>query len=167
MFEPNFITFVAMNILLRKATKNDLPAVIELIKELAAYEKAAHEVKITLEELQKDGFGEYPLFWIILAEVDEKIVGMSFYYIRYSTWTGRNLYLEDIVVKESFRRFGIGQLLFEETIKAAKEMNVRQMMWQVLDWNEPALNFYKKFNAELDSEWINGKLRFEASPDPS
>lgn len=161
MFEPNFITFVAMNILLRKAAIDDLSSVIDLIKELAAYEKAAHEVKITLDELQKDGFGEHPLYWIILAEVDAQIVGMSFYYIRYSTWTGRNLYLEDIVVKEQYRRFGIGKMLFEETIKSAKEMNVRQMIWQVLDWNEPALNFYKKFNAELDSEWINGKLRFE------
>lgn len=161
MFEPNFITFVDMNTLLRKATINDLPAVIDLIKELAAYEKATHEVKITLEELQEDGFGEHPLYWIILAEVDAQIVGMSFYYIRYSTWTGRNLYLEDIVVKEQYRRFGIGGMLFEETIKAAKEMNVRQMIWQVLDWNEPALNFYKKYNAELDSEWINGKFRFE------
>lgn len=160
MFEPNFLTFADMNILLRKATIDDLPAVVELIKELAAYEKAAHEVKITLDELEKDGFGEHPLYWIILAEVDAQIVGMSFYYIRYSTWTGRNLYLEDIVVKEQYRRFGIGKLLFEETIKSAKEMNVRQMIWQVLDWNEPALNFYKKFNAELDPEWINGKLRF-------
>ena len=140
MFEPNFITFVAMNILLRKATIDDLSSVIDLIKELAAYEKAAHEVKITLDELQKDGFGEHPLYWIILAEVDAQIVGMSFYYIRYSTWTGRNLYLEDIVVKEQYRRFGIGKMLFEETIKAAKEMKVRQMIWQVLDWNEPALN---------------------------
>jgi GNAT superfamily N-acetyltransferase len=160
MFEPNFITFANMNILLRKATIDDLPAVIELIKELATYEKAAHEVKITLDELEKDGFGEHPLYWIILAEVNAQTVGMSFYYIRYSTWTGRNLYLEDIVVKEQYRRFGIGKLLFEETIKSAKEMNVRQMIWQVLDWNEPALSFYKKFNAELDSEWINGKLRF-------
>ncbi len=90
-----------------------------------------------------------------------KIVGMSFYYIRYSTWTGKNLYLEDIVVKEEFRGNSIGKLLFEETIKEAKKMKVRQMMWQVLDWNEPAIRFYKKFDAELDAEWINGKLRFE------
>ncbi|MBI2280152.1 MAG: GNAT family N-acetyltransferase [Bacteroidetes bacterium] len=148
-----------MEILLRKATINDLSAVVELIKELADYEKAAHEVKITTEELERDGFGEHPLYWIILAEADAKIVGMSFYYIRYSTWTGRNLYLEDIIVKEAYRGNSIGKLLFEETIKEAKKMKVRQMIWQVLDWNEPALNFYKKFNAELDSEWINGKLR--------
>ena len=149
-----------MNIKLRKASKEDLPEVISLIKELAEYERAAHEVKITLEELIQDGFGEHPLYWIVLAEIDGKIVGMSFYYIRYSTWTGRNLYLEDIVVKEQYRGHGVGKLLFEETINIAKEMKVRQMIWQVLDWNEPAINFYKKYNAELDGEWINGKLRF-------
>ena len=148
-----------MNISIRKAIINDLPEVLALVKELAIYEKAAHEVKITIGELEKDGFGEHPLFWIILAEVDTKIVGMSFYYIRYSTWTGRNLYLEDIIVKEAYRGNSIGKLLFEETINEAKKLNVRQMMWQVLDWNEPALNFYKKFNAELDPEWVNGKLR--------
>lgn len=151
--------YLHMHISIRKATINDLPEVLALVKELAIYEKAAHEVKITIGELEKDGFGEHPLFWIILAEVDAKIVGMSFYYIRYSTWTGRNLYLEDIIVKEAFRGNCIGKLLFEETINEAKKLNVRQMMWQVLDWNEPALNFYKKFNAELDSEWVNGKLR--------
>lgn len=150
-----------MKISLRKAVKNDLPAVIGLIKELAEYEKALHEVKITLKELEKDGFGENPLYWIILAEVEKEIVGMSFYYIRYSTWTGRNLYLEDIIVKENYRGNKIGEQLFEETIKEAKRMGVRQMMWQVLDWNEPAIRFYKKFDAELDPEWINGKLRFE------
>lgn len=149
-----------MKISIRKATKNDLSAIFDLIKELAAFEKATQEVKITLKELEEDGFGKHPLYWVILAEVDAKIVGMSFYYIRYSTWTGKNLYLEDIIVKEEFRGNNIGKLLFEETIKDAKEMNVRQMMWQVLDWNEPAIRFYKKFNAELDSEWINGKLRF-------
>lgn len=150
-----------MNIAIRNATKNDLPAVIDLIKELADFEKALHEVTISLNELEKDGFGENPLFWIILAEVDSVIVGMSFYYIRYSTWTGRNLYLEDIIVKEDFRGNNIGKMLFEETIKEAKKMKVKQMMWQVLDWNEPAIRFYKKFDAELDPEWINGKLRFE------
>lgn len=149
-----------MKINTRKAEKSDLPAVIDLIKELASYEKASHEVKITLEELEQDGFGNHPLYWIILAEINQNIVGMSFYYIRYSTWTGKNIYLEDIVVKEEYRGKGIGKLLFEETIKEAKRLKVRQMIWQVLDWNEPAINFYKKFNAELDDEWINGKLRF-------
>lgn len=150
-----------MDFTIRKATKEDLPEVLALVTELAIYEKAGHEVTITLEELEKDGFGENPLYWIILAENENGILGMSFYYIRYSTWKGRCLYLEDIVVKEEYRGQKIGKVLFEETIKAAKEMNAKLMTWQVLDWNEPAINFYKKFNAELDGEWINGKLRFE------
>jgi GNAT superfamily N-acetyltransferase len=149
-----------MEFTIRKATKEDLPEVLALVTELAVYEKAGHEVTITLEELEKDGFGDNPLYWIILAENELGILGMSFYYIRYSTWKGRCLYLEDIVVKEEFRGQKIGKVLFEETIKAAKEMNAKLMTWQVLDWNEPAINFYKKFNAELDGEWINGKLRF-------
>jgi len=149
-----------MKINIRKATKSDLPAVLDLVKELALYENAPEEVTITLEELEKDGFGEHPLYWIIMAENEDGIVGMSFYYIRYSTWKGKCLYLEDIVVKEQFRGQKVGKLLFEATIKAAKEMNAKLMNWQVLDWNEPAINFYKKFDAELDEEWINGKLRF-------
>ncbi|NQX96516.1 MAG: GNAT family N-acetyltransferase [Flavobacteriales bacterium] len=150
-----------MDFNIRKATKKDLPAVLALVKELALYEKAPEEVTITLQELENDGFGEHPLYWIILAESENGIIGMSFYYIRYSTWKGKCLYLEDIVVKEEFRGQKIGKILFEETIKAAKEMNAKLMNWQVLDWNEPALNFYKKFDAEMDSEWINGKLRFK------
>ncbi len=149
-----------MNFSIRPATKDDLPNVLALVKELALYEKAPEEVTITLQELEEDGFGSNPLYWIILAENKNEVMGMSFYYIRYSTWKGKCLYLEDIVVKEEFRGQNIGKVLFEETIKAAKEMNAKLMAWQVLDWNEPALNFYKKFNAEMDGEWINGKLRF-------
>lgn len=150
-----------MDFKIRTATKEDLPQVLDLVKELALYEKALEEVTITLEELEKDGFGEHPLYWIILAENETGILGMSFYYIRYSTWKGRCLYLEDIVVKEEYRGQKIGKILFEETIKAAKAIDAKLMTWQVLDWNEPAINFYKKFNAELDGEWINGKLRFD------
>ena len=150
-----------MKFSIRPATKNDLPEVLSLVKELALYEKAPEEVTITLQELEKDGFGENPLYWIILAENEKEIMGMSFYYIRYSTWKGKSLYLEDIIVKEEFRGQKIGKVLFEETIKAAKEMNAKLMTWQVLDWNEPALNFYKKFDAEMDSKWVNGKLRLE------
>ena len=149
-----------MDINIRKATKSDLPEVLLLVKELALYEKAPEEVTITLEELEKDGFGEHPIYWILLAEIENRIVGMSFYYIRYSTWKGKCLYLEDIIVKEAFRGNKVGKFLFEATINAAKEMNAKQMNWQVLDWNEPAINFYKKFSAEMDPEWINGKLRF-------
>lgn len=150
-----------MNFHIRKAQREDLPEVLALVKELALYEKAPHEVTITLEELEQDGFGEHPLYWIILAENEDGILGMSFYYIRYSTWKGKCLYLEDIVVKEVHRGKGIGNALFEETIQAAKAMGAKLMTWQVLDWNEPAIKFYEKFNAELDGEWLNGKLRFE------
>ena len=148
-----------MDFNIRKASKNDLPEVLKLVKELAIYENASEEVTIKLEDLEKDGFGENPLFWIILAENSEGIIGMSFYFIRYSTWKGKCLYLEDLVVKEEYRGKKIGEALFEATLKTAKEMNAKQMNWQVLDWNEPAINFYKKFDAELDEEWINGKLR--------
>ncbi len=150
-----------MDFNIRRATKKDLPEVLALVKELALYEKAPEEVTITLQELEEDGFGETPLYWIILAEDQTGILGMSFYYIRYSTWKGKCLYLEDIVVKEEHRGRGIGKVLFEDTISAAKEINAKLMTWQVLDWNEPAINFYKKFNAELDGEWVNGKLRFD------
>jgi len=148
-----------MEITIRKATKNDLSEVLSLIKELALFEKQPQEVTITLEQLEQDGFGEHPLYWIILAEENGEIVGMSFYYIRYSTWKGRCLYLEDLVVKEKYKQQGIGKLLFEATLKEAKKMDAKLMNWQVLDWNEPAIQFYKKFNAELDDEWINGKIR--------
>ena len=148
-----------MEITIRKATKNDLSEVLSLIKELALFEKQPQEVTITLEQLEQDGFGEHPLYWIILAEENGGIVGMSFYYIRYSTWKGRCLYLEDLVVKEKYKQQGIGKLLFEATLKEAKKMDAKLMNWQVLDWNEPAIQFYKKFNTELDDEWINGKIR--------
>ncbi len=149
-----------MEITIRKATKKDLPEVLALIKELALFEKQPQEVTITLAELEHDGFGENPLFWIILAEKNNEIVGMSFYYIRYSTWKGRCLYLEDLVVKEAFKKQGIGKLLFDATISEAKKMNAKLINWQVLVGNNPPLNFYKKFNAELDDEWLNGKIRF-------
>ncbi|MBL1233243.1 MAG: GNAT family N-acetyltransferase [Flavobacteriales bacterium] len=148
-----------MEITIRKATKKDLPEVLNLIKELALFEKQPQEVTITLKQLEEDGFGNHPLYWIILAENNNEIVGMSFYYIRYSTWKGRCLYLEDLVVKEAYKQKGIGSLLFKSTLDAAKEMNAKLMTWQVLDWNEPAIEFYKKFNAELDEEWLNGKIR--------
>jgi GNAT superfamily N-acetyltransferase len=143
---------------IRKGTRADLPAVLDLIKELAEYEKALDEVSISLEELEVDGFGAHPEYWFLVAEVAGEIVGISFYYIRYSTWKGRFLYLEDLVVKEAYRRKGVGAALFEGTIRIAQEIEVNGMTWQVLDWNTPAIDFYKKYNADLDDEWINGKL---------
>ena len=143
---------------IRKGTRADLPAVLNLIKELAEYEKALDEVSISLEELEVDGFGTHPEYWFLVAEIDDEIVGISFYYIRYSTWKGRFLYLEDLVVNEAYRRKGVGAALFEETIRIAQEIEVNGMTWQVLDWNTPAIDFYKKYNAYLDDGWINGKL---------
>lgn len=145
---------------IENARADDMPGVFALVQELAEYEKAAHEVTITVEQLQKDGFGNNPLFWVLLAKEEDEIVGISFYYIRYSTWKGKCLYLEDLVVKESHRRKHVGSLLFEATIERAKEINCTQMIWQVLDWNTPAIEFYKKYNAKLDPEWINGQLVF-------
>ena len=145
---------------IENARADDMPGVFSLIQELAEYENATHEVTTSVEQLQKDGFGENPLFWVLLAKEGANIVGISFYYIRYSTWKGKCLYLEDLVVKESHRRKHIGSLLFEATIARAKEIGCTQMIWQVLDWNTPAIEFYKKYDAKLDPEWINGQLIF-------
>ncbi len=143
---------------IRQGVKQDLPQVLELIRELAEYEKALDAVTVTIEDLEKDGFGDHPYYWFIVAEDNDKVIGISFYFIRYSTWKGKFLFLEDFVVKESYRGKGVGALLFEKTIKIALEMKAKGMIWQVLDWNEPAINFYKKYNAQIDDQWLNGKL---------
>lgn len=147
-----------MKISLRKAVKTDVPEILDLIRELALYERAPEEVTITAEDLEKDGFGSNPIFEVILAFNHEQLLGMAFYYYSYSTWKGKCLYLEDIIVKEQYRGNKIGKTLFEAVIKKAKEVNAKRMHWQVLDWNEPAINFYKKYDATLDNSWINGKL---------
>lgn len=150
-----------MDVVIRKGVKSDLPSVLELIKELADFEKALNEVTVSLEDLEKDGFGNHPYYWFIVAEKDGEIIGLSFYFIRYSTWKGRFLFLEDFVVKESHRNKGIGALLFEETIRIAKELDVKGMTWQVLDWNKDAIRFYEKYNSDISSEWYNGKLTYD------
>lgn len=150
-----------MQINLRKAEKSDLPEVLSMIQELALYEKAPQEVTVTLAELEKDGYGHKPLFEILLACSQDEILGMAFYFFSYSTWKGRCIYLEDIIVKEPYRGQQIGYRLFEAVIDKCKEYGARRMQWQVLEWNEPAINFYRKFNANLDPEWVNGKLTFE------
>lgn len=146
---------------IRKGKKSDLPSILNLIKELAHYERALDKVLITLNDLEKDGFGKHPLFWVLVAENENKIVGMAFYYIRYSTWSGKMFYLEDFVVKKGFRRMGVGSLLFEECIRVARKINANGMVWQVLNWNKSAMNFYQKYNSELKSDWVNGKLNKE------
>ncbi len=143
---------------IRKGTQDDVPSVLNLIKELALYEKAPQEVTITLTELMADGFGQNPIYGLFVAEHENVIVGIALYYEKYSTWQGRCIFLEDIIVTESKRGVGIGHALFQAVIGVAKARNAARMEWQVLDWNEPAINFYKKYNAGLDPEWINGKL---------
>lgn len=147
------------NTIIRKGVEADLPAVLALIKELALYEKAPHEVTNTVEKMKVDGFGENPVFGFFVAELDATILGISLYYTRYSTWKGRCLYLDDIVVTEAYRRKGIGKQLFDATLHHAKENGFAHMNWQVLEWNSPAIEFYKKEKAELDAEWINCKIR--------
>ena len=147
-----------MEITIRKGVKSDLYTVLDLIKELADYENALNQVSITLEELENDGFGERPWYWFLVAEKNSKIIGLSFYWIRYSTWKGKFLFLEDFVIKKEYRGQGVGAKLFEETIKVSKKLNLNGMIWQVLDWNTPAINFYKKYNAEISKKWLNGKL---------
>ena len=145
-------------ITIRKGKKNDLPYILSLIKDLAEYENCLHQVSITLIELEKDGFGTQPSYEFLVAEKHNQIIGMSFYWIRYSTWKGKFLFLEDFVIKEEYRGKGIGARLFEETIKVCKELNLNGMIWQVLDWNTPAINFYKKYDADINKKWLNGKL---------
>ncbi|MBF25851.1 MAG: GNAT family N-acetyltransferase [Flavobacteriales bacterium] len=145
-------------LIIRKGKKKDLPFVLGLIKELAKYENALDEVSITIKELENDGFNEYPNYYFLVAEKDTEIIGMSFYWIRYSTWKGKFLFLEDFIVKKEYRRQGVGKELFNATIKICKKLNLNGMCWQVLDWNNPAINFYKKYNADISKIWLNGKL---------
>ena len=143
---------------IRPGTKQDLPAILELIRELAIYEHAEHEVKNTVAMMEEDGFGAHPVFGSFVAEVDGSIIGITIYYYRYSTWKGRRLWLEDIIVTESMRGKGIGKLLFERVMRKTVEDGCTGMMWQVLDWNTPSIEFYKRYDARLDPEWINCHL---------
>jgi GNAT superfamily N-acetyltransferase len=148
---------------IREGKIEDLPRVLELVKELALYEKAPEQVTNTLEMMQEDGFGPNPIFGLFVAEKNStgEIIGISIFYYRYSTWKGKRLYLEDIVVTETERGHGAGKLLFDRTMLKCIEANCTGMMWQVLDWNTPAINFYQKYGAELDSGWINCNLQSE------
>lgn len=149
-----------MQTIIRRAVKADCPQMLELIKELALYEKAPEQVTVSLQHFEESGFGKMPVWWAFVAETGGKTVAMALYYIRYSTWKGQRMYLEDIIVSEAYRGKGIGALLMEALCAEAKEKAFSGMLWQVLDWNEPAIRFYKKYEAHFDPEWINVSLEF-------
>ncbi len=150
-----------MNILIRKAVKEDCQRLLELIQELADYEKAPNEVTVTLEHFEESGFGKAPVWWAFVAETDGIVQGFALYYIRYSTWKGQRMYLEDILVTEKMRGKNLGKLLFDALIEEAKEKKFSGLVWQVLEWNEPAINFYKKYyDAKFDKEWTNCSINF-------
>jgi len=149
-----------MNI--RIAKKEDCPRLMELVNELALFERAPEEVTVTLQEFEDAGFGEHPVWKAFVAEDDGLILGFAVYYIRYSTWKGQRMYLEDLIVTEAARGKGIGKLLFDRLIVEAKELGFNGMSWQVLDWNEPAITFYKKkYGAAVEAGWLNASLSKE------
>ena len=144
---------------IRRATFSDLPGIHNLVRELAIYEKGEHEFIATLEEYQQDFKAGW--FEALVAEMDSKVVGMALFYDTYSTWKGRMLYLEDFVVEQAYRRYGIGQALFDAVLEVAHKKGCKLVKWQVLDWNEPALRFYEKNKAIIEKEWWNGKIIFQ------
>jgi GNAT superfamily N-acetyltransferase len=151
-----------MNIIIRKAVKEDCARMLELIKELADYEKAPQEVTVDFNHFIESGFGANPVWWAYVAEADGRVEGFALYYIRYSTWKGQRMYLEDILVTEKMRGLGLGKLLLDKLIEVAKEKNYSGIVWQVLDWNEPAINFYKKFDGiKFDAEWVNCSIELK------
>lgn len=145
----------------REGRREDVPAVHRLIVELAIYERAEKEVTNSEQQLALDGFGSDAIYKLFVAEYKGEVVGMALWYEKYSTWKGRCGFLEDLVVRQELRGKGMGKALFLAVAKACAEAEYGRMEWQVLDWNEPAIGFYKSLGAELDPEWLNGKLTRE------
>ncbi|KAG5464847.1 hypothetical protein GH5_00298 [Leishmania sp. Ghana 2012 LV757] len=150
----------------RRAQRTDIQRMYDLIMELAVYERAPECVVVSKAEMEKEGFSERPLWSAFVAELQEaddaepRVIGMALYYYRYSTWRGRMLYLEDFVVTESCRGIGAGKMLFERVLQQAKEEGCHGMVWQALNWNTPAIDFYKRYDAEIDPGWVNCTLKF-------
>jgi len=144
---------------IRWAVREDCPQIQQLIHELAVYEKAPEEVVSTVEELEDAGFGKNPVWKAFVLEVDAKIVGISLFFTRYSTWKGRRIYLEDLIVTEAYRGHGFGKMLLDKTIAYSKEIGFYGVCWQVLDWNQPAIDFYAKYNARFDKGWWNVSVK--------
>ncbi len=149
-----------MNTVIRRAEKEDCVQLLNLVRELAVFEKAPEEVTVTLQHFMESGFGEKPVWWAFVAEENNIVIGFAMYYIRFSTWKGQRMYLEDFVVTEAARGKGIGKLLFDRIIEEAQEKNFCGIVWQVLDWNDSAINFYKKYNTKFDGEWLNCSIDF-------
>ncbi len=147
---------------IREATEKDCEFILQMIHDLAEYEKAPEEVEITAEQLKKDGFSNNPLYKALITEIDDKPVGMALYYNRYSTWKGRNLYLEDFYVMPEYRGHGLGIMMMKKLAQIAVKTKCYRFEWQCLDWNEPSLKFYKSLGADLDSEWVNCRVEGES-----
>ncbi len=147
-------------VIIRPAVVTDCPALMGLVRELAIFEREPDAVTVTQQHFEESGFGNNPVWWAIVAETEEKVVGFALYYIRYSTWKGQRMYLEDLIVTEEYRGRGIGKMLLDELIEIAKQKGFSGMLWQVLEWNEPAIKFYEKYKASFDPQWVNVSLDF-------
>ena len=150
-----------MKVLIREGQQSDIPSVLKLIEELALYEKAPNEVTVNVEQMNHWGFGENPLFKFFVAELNTEVIGLALYYYKYSTWKGKCIFLEDIIVTEKHRKKNIGSQLFDKVLQVAKLDGVKRLEWQVLNWNTPAIEFYKKYNAGFDKDWVNCRLTYE------
>lgn len=146
------------NYIVRRAEKSDIPLIFSLVKELAVFEKAPHEVTATEADYEANGFKENPLFDCFLLFEGQNLAGFALWYYRFSTWKGKRFYLEDLFVKEEYRGKGYGKILIEAAIEEAKRTKSSGMMWQVLDWNTPAIKFYERYGVKLDGEWLNVHL---------
>ncbi|WP_330442247.1 GNAT family N-acetyltransferase [Flavobacterium sp. C4GT6] len=143
---------------IRKGKKEDMPAALELIKELAVFENEPDAVVVTVDELERDGFGSNPLFKTFVAEKDNEIIGMALFYYRYSTWKGKTIHLEDLIVKEAYRGTGAGSALYKEVIKFGKQEGVRRIEWAVLNWNQHAIDFYERSGATVFQDWLTVQM---------